>query len=134
MKFYDLSTTFDAFLWFVVQIWWNVLICGSNLMKFDDCWSKNDEIDQIITVTGLIIPGINKFFFIVLRFLSCVFFSLAPFIPSFFLFLLGGLPPPRTPQDPSGGQNTSKTHGNPIKYNKIKKSIKNPPQKRNSFF
>ena len=29
-------------------------------MKFNDCWSKIDEIDQIITVTGLIIPGIDK--------------------------------------------------------------------------
>ena len=27
---------------------------------FDDFWVKFDEIDQIITVTELIIPGINK--------------------------------------------------------------------------
>ena len=52
------------------------MMLGPNLMKcvdgwsnFDeiycvlcyDCWSKFDENDQIITVTGLMIPGINKF-------------------------------------------------------------------------
>ena len=33
---------------------------GQILMMFDDLLTKFDEIDQIITVTGLITPGINK--------------------------------------------------------------------------
>ena len=61
MKFNDVWSTFVNFTLKLDEIQCgNLMSWGPILMENNDCWSKVDEINQIITVTGLIIPGINE--------------------------------------------------------------------------